>query len=489
MKHLIIAALLLITFSLSAQSFATKANASQIIFNDSILRQEMAVLSQRMTIPLHYNSQVKSFLDLYVNRRNTQTKEMLQRFHEYQSGIEEILERNQMPSELKYLPMVESAMNPTAMERSGKIGLWQLYGDQTIRCGLTVNENNDDRLDPIKSTEAACLVLKDLFAHYEDWLLAIAAYNSSEAVVDDAIAKSNGNRDYWELCRQLPHETRGYVPAYMAISFLENHAEKYGLEEKSKNLHPTSAIQPSSKNRLTIQTQNYDLKMLPDTMEIVLTDIYHGYSLPCKGNIFSRFEFHNGHPHNGVDISLNSGDSIRATFDGVVRLVLPTDKSSGYGNLVVIRHLNGLETYYGHLKGFVVASGDTMSAGQTIGYAGSTGRSTSPHLHFETRHKGLAFDPERIFDFSSGTLRCENISLKKHYFGCHSQQGMTDEQSYDAFTKLSESYSEATYYKVKKGDTLTKIAERNKITLSQLCEWNHITNKKAIFVGQKLRVK
>ena len=165
--------------------------------------------------------------------------------------------------------------------------------------------------------------------------------------------------------------------------------------------------------------------------------------------------------------------------------------TGGYGNVLVIRHLNGLETYYGHLSSYIVESGDIVRAGEMIGYGGSTGRSTGPHLHFETRYMGQAFDPERIFDFDRGTLRGATFTLKKHYFNINSHQGMTDQQSLAASKKkpIDTSAATAKYHTVKQGDTLSKIAKRYGTTVKKLCQLNGIKETKVLRIGMRLRVK
>lgn len=240
-----------------------------------------------------------------------------------------------------------------------------------------------------------------------------------------------------------------------------------------------------------IHNNDVNLKSLPDSILLVLVDSLHGCCVPSpRGQIFSKFKYRGRHAHKGVDIPLHVGDDVYAAFDGVVRVVMPQGKSGGYGNLVVVKHDNGLETYYGHLSKYLVQSGDTLRAGELIGYGGSTGRSTSPHLHFETRYMGMAFDPERIFDFEKGTLRAERIALKKQYFSCHSQYDISDQQSLTVVTNPSSTTdSQPIYYKVQRGDSLKSIAEQNGTTVENIRQLSGITDKSYIYVGQRLRIK
>lgn len=241
----------------------------------------------------------------------------------------------------------------------------------------------------------------------------------------------------------------------------------------------------------TDQVHSYrdvELKDIPDEVDLVLVDSLHGYCIPHPGPVVSTFKYRGRRPHKGIDISLNKGDAIYAAFDGVVRVALPTRYTGGYGNVLVIRHANGLETYYGHLSKYIVNSGDIVKAGELIGYGGSTGRSTGPHLHFETRYMGKPFDPERIFDFEHGKLRDTIFTLKKHYFNINSHYGQTDKQSIKA-GKEKPKTTGAVYHKVKSGDTLGKIAKKYKTSVKAICRLNGIKETKILQIGQKLRVK
>jgi len=166
--------------------------------------------------------------------------------------------------------------------------------------------------------------------------------------------------------------------------------------------------------------KEYPLSEMPASLAIDLVDSLKCYHYPYKGSIRSKYGIRYRRRHQGVDIPVKTGDPIYATFDGRVRI--SEYNRGGYGNLIIVRHDNGLETYYGHLSERLVQSGEWVEAGQIIGLGGSTGRSTGPHLHFETRYYGQAFDPERLIDFESGILRRQTFLLKKSFFDIRVQR-------------------------------------------------------------------
>ena len=155
--------------------------------------------------------------------------------------------------------------------------------------------------------------------------------------------------------------------------------------------------------------------------------------------------------------------------------------TGGYGNLVVIRHANGLETYYGHLQKHNVKENDIVKAGEVIGFGGNTGRSTGPHLHFETRFQGQAFDPQRVFNFETGELRDSILTLKKHYFSIYSHYGMTDQESIEA--------SKRKIHVIRSGDTLGGLAARYGTTVKKICQLNGFSSRKILRVGQRIIVR
>lgn len=232
------------------------------------------------------------------------------------------------------------------------------------------------------------------------------------------------------------------------------------------------------------------LSSLPQSVAIALVDTLKSYHYPYKGRISSHYGPRRRRNHNGVDLPLKEGDPVYATFDGRVRF--SQDTKTGYGNLVIIRHDNGLETYMGHLSKRLVEAGDWVTAGQVVALGGSTGRSTGPHLHFETRYYGQSFDPERLIDFSSGMLRRETFLLKRSYFDIYSKydQNFEDEIANEEDDKREAAEEAAKrYYVVRKGDTLSGIAVKYHTTVTRICQLNGISRNKTLSIGKRLRVR
>ena len=171
-------------------------------------------------IEMPYNEVVQKFIDRYSGRLRHSVSYMLGASNFYMPIFEEALETYGLPLELKYLPVIESALNPTAVSRVGATGLWQFMLATGKRYGLEVNSLVDDRRDPIKSSYAAANYLKDLYKVFGDWNLVIAAYNCGPDQINKAIHRAKGSKDYWQIYPYLPKETRGYVPAFIAANYI-----------------------------------------------------------------------------------------------------------------------------------------------------------------------------------------------------------------------------------------------------------------------------
>lgn len=231
-----------------------------------------------------------------------------------------------------------------------------------------------------------------------------------------------------------------------------------------------------------------ELNTLPETIAIHLVDSLSSYHYPYKGRLSSRYGPRRGRPHQGVDLPLKVGDPVYAMFDGKVRV---SKLAGNYGNLVVIRHNNGLETYYAHLSERSVAVGDWVVAGQQIGLGGNTGRSTGPHLHFEVRYRGQSFDPERLIDFNTGDMRRAEMLLKRRHFSIYSkyEQNFDDEVEAEKEEEAERKAAAAIkYHTVRSGDTLGALARKYGTTVTRLCQLNGIKSTSILRIGQRLRV-
>lgn len=206
-------------------------------------------------IPMVYNDQVRKFIELYVVRRRDLVQRMLSLKEYYFPIFESVLEEHGMPQELKYMSVIESALNPNALSRVGASGLWQFMLYTGKRYGLEVTSYVDERRDPVKASEAAAVFLKDLYDMYGDWHLAIAAYNCGPGNVNRAIARSGGQKDFWKIYYNLPRETRGYVPAFIAAAYAMTYASEHHIYAGETGVPPTSdtvmVYQPLHFNQVT----------------------------------------------------------------------------------------------------------------------------------------------------------------------------------------------------------------------------------------------
>ena len=255
----------------------------------------------------------------------------------------------------------------------------------------------------------------------------------------------------------------------------------------------------------TVNPYREDPEPIPDRFSLWVVDTLDSYTCPYVVQPRSLFGYRHGRRHQGIDLPYPTGTPVPAAFDGKVRI---SDYVGGYGNLVVIRHANGLETFYGHLSKRNVEAGDWVSSGDIIGLGGSTGRSTGPHLHFETRYKGAAFDPAWLIDFETGTLRHRLFRIRSWYFNPNQRyvQSVDDEDEIfrtdeedrllaeeqakkEAAARAAAEKAAMRYHTVRSGDTLYSIARKYGTTVKRICQLNGIKESTVLQVGKRLRVR
>ncbi len=216
---------------------------------DSLYKARLQALP--FVIEMPYNSVVRAFILRYVKRNPKQLARIQRKAAYYFPIFYDALGRSGLPYELCYLPVIESALNPQAHSHAGAAGLWQFMPSTGRLYGLEINSLVDERMDPIKSTEAACLFLKSLYNMFGDWTLALAAYNCGPGNVNKAIHRADGKKDFWSIYPYLPAETRGYVPIFIAAAYSINYADLHGIcPEAIEMTEHTDTIQTDVRQHL-----------------------------------------------------------------------------------------------------------------------------------------------------------------------------------------------------------------------------------------------
>ncbi len=236
-------------------------------YSDDVIKHRLSLLES--PIPLEYNQYVKGFIDLYAVRKKKLTQHILTWSDYYFPMFEQILDEQGMPLEFKYLAVIESALNPNAQSWCGATGLWQFMYGTGLMYGLKINNYVDERKDPVKATYAACQYFKDMYALYHDWLLVIAAYNCGPGNVNRAIRMSGGHYNFWKIMPYLPTETRGYVPAFIAATYVLNYHEEHNIVKFSETpvKYVTDTVHVDSK--LTFAQLSQSLQIDEDQLRML----------------------------------------------------------------------------------------------------------------------------------------------------------------------------------------------------------------------------
>ena len=436
---------------LSKSNFKCDQQGSNIVYSDSIYTQRLYDFPSEME--LSYNSVVKNYIDMYTIRRRDLVSYMLTVGEYYFPMFEEALDREGLPLELKYLPVIESALNPVAVSRVGATGLWQFMLRTGQGYGLQVNSLVDERRDPHKSTEAAVKYLKDLYSIYEDWNLVIAAYNCGPGNVNKAITRSGGKRDYWEIYYNLPKETRGYVPAFTAANYVMNYYDKHAICPVESQLDIVALD--------TIQVdKQVHFNQISKALDIPITDIRRWNPQFKKDVIPGNFKNYS--------------------------LVLPTSKVYAFLekedeiiNLNKDNLLNHRENTDNYIAGSTTTStGNTANvyykvrSGDTLSKIASRNRTTVAQIQ--------RWNNMRTTRLSVG----KNLIVQKQAIKT-TEPDKTVLAKNNATNTTTKSVNQ--YYRIRRGDNLGKIASRNGVTVAQLKTWNSLKSDR-ISVGKNLIV-
>lgn len=436
---------------LSKSNFKCDQQGSNIVYSDSIYTQRLYDFPSEME--LSYNSVVKNYIDMYTIRRRDLVSYMLTVGEYYFPMFEEALDREGLPLELKYLPVIESALNPVAVSRVGATGLWQFMLRTGQGYGLQVNSLVDERRDPYKSTEAAVKYLKDLYSIYEDWNLVIAAYNCGPGNVNKAITRSGGKRDYWEIYYNLPKETRGYVPAFIAANYVMNYYDKHAICPVESQLDIVALD--------TIQVdKQVHFNQISKALDIPITDIRRWNPQFKKDVIPGNFKNYS--------------------------LVLPTSKVYAFlekEDEIINLNKDNLLNHRENTDNYIAGS-TTTSTGNTanVYYKVRSGDTLSK---IASRNRTTVAQIQRW-----NNMRTTRLSVGKNLI-VQKQAIITTEPDNTVLAKNNATNTTTKsvnqYYRIRRGDNLGKIASRNGVTVAQLKTWNSLKSDR-ISVGKNLIV-
>lgn len=439
---------------------------------DSVFQRRLQALPT--VIPMTFNSEVRNYIRMYVRTIGSRLDVILSLSEFYFPMFEEVLNENGVPLELKYLTIVESALNPKATSRAGAAGLWQFMYRTGRNYGLDVNSLVDERRDPYESSVAAARYLKDLHSIYNDWTLAIAAYNCGPGGVNKAIARSGGQHDFWQIYNYLPRETRGYIPAFIAVNYVMNYYYAHGMAPRRIEIPVHADTLQLRQDALYCHVEKYgkisveEIRALNPQYRTDLVPVSSGYrkiTLP-------------------VDIIpqvIRAEDSIyKATRDSLTRKPVVVTTTSVNDRTV-----------------HKVRKGETLSK-----VARKYGVSESEIRKWNAKRSSTIRVGERLVIYKKGANAAtiaQNSAATASAQTVANMEENGEEQTTKTEQKQAKSSSRTTStksvkthkpqrYTVKSGDNLTEIANKYGTTVSNLKKWNKLKGDN-IRIGQTLTVK
>ncbi len=468
-------------------------------YPDSVYAQRIHALNIQTPFELTYNKEVKNFIYLYANKKRNLTARMLGLAEIYFPMFEEVLDRFDMPLEIKYLAIVESALNPAAGSRMGAKGLWQfMYGTGKVY-GLKVTSMVDDRYDPYKATVAACEHLSDLYEIYGDWSLALAAYNSGAGNVNRAIRRAGGTKNYWAVWPFLPRETRGYVPAFIAVNYVMNYPAEHNIAPIRPGMFYYDIDTVTVKDILAFDQMNEMLGIPLDELKFLNPQFKLGIIPATEGKTYTiRI------PRSFVADYLTNEDSLYnyKTRKGIERdKLLAEVKKAQDRNIHIVRSGESLgliakkyHVYVSQIKHWNNLRSNTIYPGQKLVlYGGSSAKYASssgkPVVRSGSQSKHVVKNGENL-GLIAKKYSCSVTDLKE--WNNLKNNNIYPNQTllvYKPETKKASSVTEGKYlyHVVRKGDTLWDIAkEYDGVTVDQIKALNSLHNINKLKPGQKI---
>ncbi len=470
-------------------------------YPDSVYAKRIAALNVQTPIELVYNKPVKAFIHLYADKRRILTEKVLGLSEIYFPMIEQVLDRYNLPLELKYLAVVESALNPAAGSDKGAKGLWQfMYGTGKVY-GLKVTSMVDDRYDPYKATVAACEHLKDLYDIYGNWSLVLAAYNSGAGNVNRAIRRAGGAKNYWAIWPFLPRETRGYVPAFIAVNYIMHYAPEHNLFPMRPGIFYYDIDTVTVHDVLSFNQLHEMLGIPLDELKFLNPQFKRGIIPAVNGKTYVLRI-----PRQFADDFLNNEKALYAfkTKKGLARdKMLAEIKRIGSRNIIYVRSGDNLGTiarrnhvYISQLMRWNGLHSSRIYPGQKLIVYGAgsrkfyqkastpIARSNAKSIHVVRNGENLGLIAKRYRCTTTDLKEWNNLKSSRIYPG----QKLYVYKPVDK-SKYTVKSGKFIYHVVKRGDTLWDIAkEYDGVTVEQIKRLNNIRNSHHLRPGQRIKI-
>jgi membrane-bound lytic murein transglycosylase D len=456
-------------------------NGSRYLEDTSIVQVSDSVYIDRLSkinsvIRLPFNSIIRNHIQVYTVKHREQFCAVLGLIDYYFPMIEDIFDSYGLPAEFKYLAIIESALNPNAVNRrSGATGLWQFMYSTGRMYGLTINSVVDERRDPVKSTQAAARFIRDLYNIYQDWVLVIAAYDCGPGNVNKAIRRSGNKKDYWDIYYRLPRETRGYIPQYVAAAYAVNYYSKHNLIPLPVNIPvSTDTIMVNKDIHLTQISEVMDIPL--DELRALNPQYKTGFvpgssgpmSLTLPMNHLSDFiDLHDTIRNYKSDIYLKQvtriddpthSSYVPANVKGKTKLIYTVKDGDNLGYIATWYHV-----YVSDLRYWNNLYRNTIRIGQKL---------------------SVFVDPSKSEYYSKiNTMSFEDKQLTV---------GKIVPSSPQPVNRFPEDETEGDYitYTVRYGDTIWDIVRMyDDVTTNEVLKLNNISDPQKIQVGQKLKIK
>ena len=417
-----------------------------------VLKERLALLNSKTPFNVEYNASLEKIIKHYLKSRKKTFANLMGRAKYYFPLFEEHLDKYDIPLEIKYLAIVESALNPVAKSRVGAKGLWQFMYGTGYHYNLKVSSYVDERSDPIKSTEAACKYLSKLYSIFNDWDLALAAYNSGPGNVNKAIRRSGGKTNYWNIRNYLPRETAGYLPAFYATYYIFEYADEHHIYPKNELLDRFEVDTILVKRQLTFEQVNKVLDIDEDLIQFLNPQ----YKLKI------------------IPVVKDRNYTLTIPKHMVGRFVSNEDKIYAYAEADEAKREKPLPKYTeGQDKiRYRVKSGD---------YLGKIANRYGVSVSSIKRWNGLRSDQLRIGQRLT-------IYPRNHVSSAKPKPKKTTKTSKTTKTQKTAPKGKYTTYTVKQGDSLWLISQKfPKVSVDQIKEWNNIWSTK-LQPGTKLKI-